>query len=494
MAVNDLITFRKGPASQWISVNPVLASGEPGYDLTNSILKIGDGVSNWVALSGIGSTSVGGSSSSVGVRGVISTTGNLTSFAVSGGYPVGYLDLFQDGIKLVSDLDFSATDGSNVSLSNGVPSGTVLEYLTMASGVSSGSGSSSYDSRWDLFLPPAPTGLTVSAGNSQVTVSWAAPTVLSQTPITDYVVQYSSNSGSTWTIFSDGVSTSVSSIVTGLSNGTSYTFRVAAVNGIGQGAYSSSSAAVTPVAGNIIQTTSGLYAWYDTSADDTLYSASSGGSLVTTNGGTVNCIRDKSGNNLDLKNLFSGTPATLVTSGQNGKNFVLLDNRSGGVGLQTTQSRENGVFYCSNPLTIFAVWKPFYDSSALVDDVRYSWGDRESSTAVGLGLQSGRARMIAYSTSWIESGSGRTNNWICQRAVMNGTSSKLYVNGVYQAPLGGGNSTSDTPSGMTFSLPCGDWRTQGYHQLGEVVFYQGALSDSTAAAIDSYLMTKWGIS
>jgi hypothetical protein len=58
MAVNDLITFRKGIASEWISANPVLASGEPGYDLTNSVLKIGDGVSNWVALSGIGSTSV----------------------------------------------------------------------------------------------------------------------------------------------------------------------------------------------------------------------------------------------------------------------------------------------------------------------------------------------------------------------------------------------------------------------------------------------------
>jgi hypothetical protein len=143
MAVNDLITFRKGTASQWSSVNPVLASGEPGYDLTNSILKIGDGFSNWVALSGIGSSSVGGSSPSyVGVRGVISTTGNLTSFAVTGGYPVGYLDLFQDGVKLVPSLDFSATDGSNVTLINSVPSGTVLEYLTMASGVSSGGGSS----------------------------------------------------------------------------------------------------------------------------------------------------------------------------------------------------------------------------------------------------------------------------------------------------------------------------------------------------------------
>jgi hypothetical protein len=138
MAVNDLITFRKGTASQWISANPVLASGEPGYDLTNSILKIGDGVSNWVALSGIGSTSVGGSSSSsVGVRGVISTTGNLTNFAVSGGYSPGYLDLFQNGVKLLGGSDFTATDGTSVILSNSVPSGTVLEYVSLGSSVSS---------------------------------------------------------------------------------------------------------------------------------------------------------------------------------------------------------------------------------------------------------------------------------------------------------------------------------------------------------------------
>jgi hypothetical protein len=162
MAVNDLITFRKGTASQWISANPVLASGEPGYDLTNGVLKIGDGFSNWVALSGIGSTSVGGSSSSpVGVRGIISTTGNLTSFAVSGGYPVGYLDLFQDGVKLVSSLDFSATDGSNVTLSNSVPSGTVLEYLTMTSGVSSGGGSSGLS--WSSV--PASATATGTAGS-----------------------------------------------------------------------------------------------------------------------------------------------------------------------------------------------------------------------------------------------------------------------------------------------------------------------------------------
>lgn len=102
------------------------------------------------------------------------------------------------------------------------------------------------DARWDYFKPAAPTSVTASAGNGQATVSWTAPSVLAQTPITDYAVQFSSNSGSTWTTFSDGTSTSTSATVTGLTNGTAYTFRVAAVNGIGQGAWSSLSSSVTP--------------------------------------------------------------------------------------------------------------------------------------------------------------------------------------------------------------------------------------------------------
>lgn len=101
------------------------------------------------------------------------------------------------------------------------------------------------DARWNLFLPPAPTSLTATAGNAQVALTWTAPTVLAQTPITDYVVQYSTNNGSTWATFSDGTSTSTSATVTGLTNGTAYVFRVAAVNGVGTGAYATSGS-VTP--------------------------------------------------------------------------------------------------------------------------------------------------------------------------------------------------------------------------------------------------------
>jgi hypothetical protein len=55
MPVNDLILIRKGTATQWNTTDPVLASGEPGFDSTNNILKIGDGVTTWSNLDPIGS-------------------------------------------------------------------------------------------------------------------------------------------------------------------------------------------------------------------------------------------------------------------------------------------------------------------------------------------------------------------------------------------------------------------------------------------------------
>jgi hypothetical protein len=123
--------------------------------------------------------------------------------------------------------------------------------ITLGGGGGGGGGSGEDTVLRALFVPPAPTSVTASGGDAQASVSWTAPTgVIAQAPVTDYVVQYSTNSGSTWTTFSDGTSTATSATVTGLTNGTAYTFRVAAVNGIGTGSYSSASSAVTPVAGD----------------------------------------------------------------------------------------------------------------------------------------------------------------------------------------------------------------------------------------------------
>ena len=52
MPVNNVIKLRRG--DDW-SNNPVLAEGEPGFDTTNNILKVGDGTTAWNDLNPIGS-------------------------------------------------------------------------------------------------------------------------------------------------------------------------------------------------------------------------------------------------------------------------------------------------------------------------------------------------------------------------------------------------------------------------------------------------------
>lgn len=58
----------------------------------------------------------------------VATTG-YSSFNIPGGYTVGRLDLFQNGVKLLENLDFIASDGVSVNLVKTVPSGSSLEYL-----------------------------------------------------------------------------------------------------------------------------------------------------------------------------------------------------------------------------------------------------------------------------------------------------------------------------------------------------------------------------
>ncbi|HWC33491.1 MAG TPA: fibronectin type III domain-containing protein [Mycobacteriales bacterium] len=97
-------------------------------------------------------------------------------------------------------------------------------------------------------VPEAPTAVTATAGNLQATVTWMAPSATGGLPITGYDVQYSSNNGTSWTSASSAFHTSAATTetVTGLTNGTAYVFRVAAISSAGTGAYSAASAAVTP--------------------------------------------------------------------------------------------------------------------------------------------------------------------------------------------------------------------------------------------------------
>ena len=96
-----------------------------------------------------------------------------------------------------------------------------------------------------IDVPAAPTGVAAVAGNTTATVSWTAPaahgSVITEYQVTSYI-------GSTPIELQNSFGTGTSHVMTGLTNGTTYTFKIDAVNGIGAGPDSAASNAVTPSA------------------------------------------------------------------------------------------------------------------------------------------------------------------------------------------------------------------------------------------------------
>ncbi|MFP5314274.1 MAG: peroxidase family protein [Actinomycetes bacterium] len=93
-------------------------------------------------------------------------------------------------------------------------------------------------------VPAAPTGVTGVAGNGAVDLSWSAPAPNGGTAVTGYKVQVLVGETLIQTIAGTGSTTTAQ--ITGLENGTAYSFRVMAVNAHGDGALSAASAPVTP--------------------------------------------------------------------------------------------------------------------------------------------------------------------------------------------------------------------------------------------------------
>jgi len=102
------------------------------------------------------------------------------------------------------------------------------------------------------MVPGAPTIGTATAGNGSATVTWTAPTSNGGSAITGYLITPSTGSPVT-------VGNVTSDTVTGLTNGTAFTFKVAATNAVGTGAPSAASNSVTPTAPSTI--CNGLPAW-----------------------------------------------------------------------------------------------------------------------------------------------------------------------------------------------------------------------------------------
>ena len=96
---------------------------------------------------------------------------------------------------------------------------------------------------WFAGVSNAPTNLVATVGDEQVVITFTPPTDTGGSAITNY--KYSTDNGSTYTAFSPAV-TGTSATITGLTNGTSYSIQLRAVNSAGDGGESVAVAFTTP--------------------------------------------------------------------------------------------------------------------------------------------------------------------------------------------------------------------------------------------------------
>lgn len=113
------IFLRRDTAANFASTNPVLSEGEPAFDTTNQILKVGDGVTAWNSLAQFqGPQGVAGPTGATGSTGATGATG-----ATGPQGPAG-----ADGVSIQTytkaNLPLNGTAGNNALVTDGTIGGT----------------------------------------------------------------------------------------------------------------------------------------------------------------------------------------------------------------------------------------------------------------------------------------------------------------------------------------------------------------------------------
>ena len=138
-------------------------------------------------------------------------------------------------LRIWVDLSSTTTSGTITGLNN---NGDVEVQVRAAN--ARGDGSWSPAMRIRVGLPSMLAAPTVTPGSSSLAVNWTAASGSAYT-ITDYDVQYSSDSGASWTEWNpSNNSTATNATVTGLTNGTTYQVQVRAYSSRGNGPWSPS--------------------------------------------------------------------------------------------------------------------------------------------------------------------------------------------------------------------------------------------------------------
>jgi hypothetical protein len=269
---------------------------------------------------------------------------------------------------------------------------------------------------------------------------------------------------------------------------------------------------------------SGLQLWLDGSDAQTLFDATSGGSLVAADG-TVKRWEDKSGNARHATESTNGP--TRKTSVRNGLGTLDFDGTNDTLQIPSSQAAF-AFLHQSGGATVFVVYRPTY--SPLATDLAGGFHpiiETGSFSNIGEGLDisfnnvTPNSQMIDFRVQGAaDSGrvrkridGGAPNNSFSLFAVTTdltqGTSSsraRLYRNGgtssgttLTGTPFDDG-SVGTSSSGRNFTISGAGTATGASTSrffngdIAEIIVYNSGLSDANRSLVEQYLISKWGIS
>jgi len=253
----------------------------------------------------------------------------------SGGSPItGYTATSSPG-------GLTSTGGGSPLIVSGLAPGTAYTFTVTATNII-GTGPAGGPSAPPVTIPPilpgAPTGVSAFPGNTEAIVTFNAPASNGGSAIIDYTATSSPGN-----ITKTGSSPLT---VTGLANGTTYTFTVTARNSVGTGPASAPSNAVTP-AGTVPGKPTGVSAVRGNAQATVSFTApaSDGGSAiidytVTSSGGQV---KTGGGSPLTVTGLTNGTAYTFTVKARNALGTGLESDPSNSVTPATVPDAPVGV-------------------------------------------------------------------------------------------------------------------------------------------------------